>query len=257
METPHDVLAALGLHGTEIAVYLDLLTIGTAPASVLSRRLKIPRSTAQYCGQQLQKKGIVSMIQRGNTNLFSADDPRRLLRLVQQQKKALIAQEENVNAIISDLEQRRHPASVLPHVRFYEGVSGIAALLDDALLHLEKQDEVRIYIQPLPDTSEYAEIHELSRIFERSRAKAKLPARMIACESPLNPAIRAQDAAMHRETRVLPAVTLTDHCEIVLLKDLVISVTVKPMSIFATVVEDSGIAAMQRAMFDALWSRLG
>jgi sugar-specific transcriptional regulator TrmB len=256
MDALASTLASLGLHETEIAVYLDLLAIGTAPASVLSRRLKIPRSTVQYCGQQLQKKGVVSMIQRGNTNLFSAEDPRRLLKLVQAQKRALEERETQVNAIISDLEQRRHPGAVLPHVRFYEGVSGISSLLDDALAHVRKQEEVRIYLQPLPVGPETEDVHELSRLFEMSRRKAGVRARMIACASPLADGIRAQDRDMLRETRTVDAPDGLDHCEIVILRDMVVSVTVKPMSIFATLVEDSGIAAMQRAMFDQLWDRL-
>src|SRR3989344_9271625 len=99
-----ETLAELGLSKKEIAIYLALLSTGTAPASTLGKRTSITRSTAQYTCQQLHKQGLVQKVQKGNTYLFTPEPPEKLQLLLQKQKEALEQKEDRVNRIIGELK---------------------------------------------------------------------------------------------------------------------------------------------------------
>lgn len=123
----------LGLSEKEAAVYLALLNVGSAPASVLGSRTGINRSTAQYTCQQLVKRGLVKSIPHNNTFIYSLESPRKLLLPLAQQKKELTDREDRANRLIGELEGLINPQARLPKVRFFEGLDGVIEMFNDVL----------------------------------------------------------------------------------------------------------------------------
>lgn len=124
------ILEKLGLNDKEVAIYLALLQTGTTAASVLGKKTGMPRSTARFTCDQLIKKGLCTSVQKGNTFLFSPESPDKLMYFVEQKKKDVVREEDAVNRIIGDLKKMANPYSVLPKVRFFEGIEGVQNLFN-------------------------------------------------------------------------------------------------------------------------------
>ena len=77
MEEIKKILTDLGLESNEVKVYLASLKIGTSAASIVAKQAGIPRSTACYTLENLVKKGVVTMVLRGNTHIYTPEDPQK------------------------------------------------------------------------------------------------------------------------------------------------------------------------------------
>lgn len=128
-----ETLKSIGLNDKEIAIYLAIIKVGSAPASVLGKRTGITRSTAQYVCQQLAHKGLLSVIQKNNTFIYSPEPPEKLLYLIDQQKQELDTKHDQVNRIIGDLRGMINPHATMPKVKFFEGVDGLIEMFEDVL----------------------------------------------------------------------------------------------------------------------------
>ncbi len=149
MDIVVETLKGLDLSDKEIDVYLAILELGSVPASVIGKRTGIVRSTTQYTCQQLTQKGLLRSITRGNTFLYSAESPEKLLYLLDQRKKDLELQEENVQRIIGELKKRMNPKILMPRVQFIEGEDNMISLYREMLDQKEpiynaflKQEEI-------------------------------------------------------------------------------------------------------------------
>lgn len=177
----HETLADLGLGEKEIAIYLGLLKVGTAPASALSKRTGITRSTAQYVCNQLVKKGVASMGHKDKVFLFTAESPDRLLLLLERQREVLQEKENRVQRILGPLKQMMNVHAALPQVRFYEGQAGMIQLYDSIL-------DMRLPIDSFEENGELLRMFaEYPHEFVRKRVQRKIPNRCIAPRgSPFN-----------------------------------------------------------------------
>lgn len=257
MSTLKPVLESLGLNPKEIELYLMLLQIGTAPASALARRMRIPSSTAQYTCQQLQKKGLIRMIQKGNTYLFNCEPPRNLLMLVKREQDLLVTKQESVERIVGELEGMMNPQSVLPKVKFFEGREGILEAYREVLQDLEEGGEVLSYVQPIDlekDTLGVAPLFE--KVSEEFNAK-KIRTRIITTMDTSTAARYQEEDKFLEEHRFIPQDSF--ECaptEILLYKNKMYAMTADENVIFATILESRSIVSMQKTIFEITWKKI-
>lgn len=126
-------LTLLGLSAMEITIYLDLLRLGNSPASLIARRLKINRSTCRYTLENLAKKRFIFQESRNGTYFFTAEDPEKILLLIQNEQQIIDEKENAVSQIIGDLKDLKNPHVHIPKVRFFEGVDGLIKMYEDVL----------------------------------------------------------------------------------------------------------------------------
>jgi len=123
------VLNKLGLNLKEQDCYLMLLFFGTAPASVIAKKVKMPRSTVQFTMQQLIKLELCTVIKRGNVYQYTIESPDKLIYLLEKKRQMINEQEESVQEILPDLYAIQNPHSFLPKVQYFEGQDGVMSLL--------------------------------------------------------------------------------------------------------------------------------
>lgn len=256
MQHIRPILESLGLNPKETELYLLLLQIGTAPASALARRMRIPSSTAQYTCQQLLKKGLIRMIQKRNLYLFSAESPKKLLSLVDHQRETLDEKEKSVTKIINELEDLINPDSVLPKVKFFEGRDGVVDAYLELLDDLKPNTEVISYLKPIDleiDT------HKVRSVFEnigQEFMKKKVPTRIILPYSELGiERYKNQDKYLE-ECRFIPEDSFDCYpTEILVYGNKMYCITGEQSNIFATILENQSIAAVQKASFELAWAQ--
>ena len=80
-------LKAYGLSEKEIALYLELLPLGTVSLQEIAKRLEFPRSTVYHTLNYLIEKGLVAKIVKQKVTYYTATDPDKLQdQLIEKQK---------------------------------------------------------------------------------------------------------------------------------------------------------------------------
>lgn len=125
----------LGLDDREAEVYLALLPLKIGRVSTIAKAAKQPRTLTYVILEKLQKRGLVSEIEKGKTHNFVAESPRRLLSYVDDQIDELEEAQHLLKSAVPQLEALTSPLAAKPRVTMLSGVGGVKQLYRDALQH--------------------------------------------------------------------------------------------------------------------------
>jgi sugar-specific transcriptional regulator TrmB len=196
------VLKDLGLNDKEIHVYLNALEIGTKPASVIARRVKIPRNTTRFLLDKLVSKGFVQKSTKANTQLYTPEKPENLIKLLERQRREKNAnidkQIDQVKKIVKELESRYRPETTKPKVAYYDGEEGLIKVYEDTLKSSETLRSFACY------DVEHEGFPDYFKNYYKKRVKNKIPIRCIHIGSELGKYKTLLDAEEWRESRLLP-----------------------------------------------------
>ena len=78
----------LGFSRNEARVYIILVGMGSSSAGVISNKTKIHRTNVYDALERLTRKGFVKFVLSGNTKMYEAADPVRILNEIKQTEKA-------------------------------------------------------------------------------------------------------------------------------------------------------------------------
>lgn len=126
-----EFLLDLGLGTKERKVYMSLLSLNEQPASVIAKKIKIPRSTTLFILNELAEKGFVTKrIHDSNTSYFSAITPTEIKNLLNHKKEKLEAQLRDLEILAPEF--KNIAKNFLPHskVGYYEGLEGAYKMID-------------------------------------------------------------------------------------------------------------------------------
>ena len=126
-------LQEIGLNKREVAIYLALLPLGKASASVLARRTNLERTTTRSVCNALVDKGLLRLKKLGNVFIFYPEPPGRVASIFEEQKKRLSETESKMNRALAELKAMIDPEFLLPKVRYFEGKKGIIEIYEDIL----------------------------------------------------------------------------------------------------------------------------
>ena len=135
------VLENIGLNAKERKIYLISLELGTQPASVTARRAGVPRNTTRFILDKLVDGGLIKKSTRANTQLYTPEEPKNLINLLERQRVDANAKINDkisqLNEVMVELESQYRPESTKPKVTFYEGDDGLIKVYDDTLTSSE------------------------------------------------------------------------------------------------------------------------
>lgn len=248
MSTITSVLEHMGLNDKEAEIYVALLSVGTAPASTLSKRTSIVKSTAHFTCQQLVKKGLARVARRGNLYLFTAEPPDKLLLVLDNRRKEIEKREEEVKTIVGTLKEMMHPQSSLPKVQYFEGQSGMIDLYESIL-------DMKQPIDSFEDKGEMNKfIPEYIPKFIKKRLQRGIFNRVI-CAS--DNAINVHTPKELREVRTLKTADFPFSCDIKICGDQVSIFSFQKETAVGISIVHKEIAENFRVLFNAFWIMLG
>jgi len=255
MDDIRQTLKQLGLNPKEIIVYLMLLRVGTAPASVIGERTGIQRSTAQYTCKQLVKKGLVTVSRKGSMMLYTPDSPEKLLSLLKMEENLLQAKRMQTQQILGVLKGMLNPLATVPSVRFFEGPQSIVAAYEAMLRSAGPTKELLSIVQPLDEKDDVAGILPALRQCIALHQKFGIRSRVIAPHTPLGEFMQKHDLSRGRETRLIPREALPSAtCELVICHDTIFALSMDGHTALVAVLESAPIAHMLRMLFEVTWS---
>lgn len=129
MEKIYKVLESIWLSEKEIKIYLTSLSLWQSPASVLWKKTHISRSTSQYTCNCLVEKRLLSVITKGNTMLYSPEDPEKIISFISKEYNLLEKKMNNAKQIIWDLKNIANPKWKIPKVTYYEWIEQVMDML--------------------------------------------------------------------------------------------------------------------------------
>ena len=128
------VLVDLGLHDTEARFYLAALELGQAAIRDVAEKAGISRTNAYDVFSRLLEQRLVSQVpgSSGRTMHVVAEAPERILEIVDERRRKL-------ELVLPELSSLHNRSASKPKVRFYKGLEGIQAVLNETIASRSKQ----------------------------------------------------------------------------------------------------------------------
>jgi len=136
-----DFLKELGLTEGEILVYQALFKLGKTTTGPLIKEAKKSGSKMYIILDKLIKKGLVSYMIKNKTKYFQANDPIKLVNLIEEKEKELEKQKGYTRKILPQLRKMLDEKEEIKAPIVLEGLEGLKFLLQQIYDDLEEGDE--------------------------------------------------------------------------------------------------------------------
>ncbi|OGE83364.1 MAG: hypothetical protein A2846_02790 [Candidatus Doudnabacteria bacterium RIFCSPHIGHO2_01_FULL_49_9] len=121
-----EVLEKIGLTDKEASVYLAVLELGTASVESIARKAETKRPTTYLVLDELQGKGLVSIVPRAKKSLYTAESPELILTEVNRKEELLKRFMPNMLALFNARTDK-------PQVLLFEGRDAVRGVYDKIL----------------------------------------------------------------------------------------------------------------------------
>ncbi len=242
-------LRQLGLTTTEAAIYEALLVSGSTSIRSLADAAGINRGTTYDTLKHLAEIGLVAHVRKGERNKYHAESPERLRGLLDDRRRSLQQAEGTARDLIPSLLALGGLRGDEPKARFYEDDDGIVLILRDVLKTAALLHPREYYAYSSRALRKY--LYRRFPNFTRRRIQEDIFVKVIAAGAGGEP-----DAKSERRWIAEPgAAGLSSYILIYGPKVALISVAADETP-YGVVIEETGVAAMQKLLFDTLWSHL-
>lgn len=129
-------LKKLGLTPTEIKVYIATLEMDGGYVSTIAQKADVERTNCYHTLKTLNKKGLISITNRGNLQYYLPESPKKIL--IEQEDKLFIAQK----LVPQLLNLQSSSPSLAPKMKYYEGKEAVQNLF---MQSLESKTEILSY----------------------------------------------------------------------------------------------------------------
>jgi len=132
------ILKNLNFSEKEIEIYLAMIKIDQATATLIARESGVKRTTVYDALELLMSKGLVSKIKKSNKSYFYALPPDKLINYLERRKQEynqkIDLQKEKIKKIMPELISMQNLKSKSrPKVQFFEGTAGIKEAYNDTI----------------------------------------------------------------------------------------------------------------------------
>lgn len=246
MEVPH-LLRELGFSDKEIRVYLTLLSGGPTSVRKLAKDTDLNRGTVYDILKALQERGVAGFYQKHNKQFFAAEDPQKLVEVIEQKERAVVATKRQITQVLPELRSLYAHGGTKPVVKYYEGAKGVSIILRDVLTTVNLQTPKLYRAFSSVGLRDY--LYREFPTFTKERISKEISVRVIALGE-------GGDTQPYAERRWLP---LTEGAPTYTLiygskvAHITLDESEMPLGIL---IEDAGVAGTERLIFDHLWSTL-
>jgi predicted DNA-binding transcriptional regulator len=129
------LLGRLGLDEKEVEVYLALFPLRVARVAAISKAAGQSRSHTYLVLRSLERKGLVSEIERGKVIHFVAEPPERLLAYLEDKEREIRSLKPLVQGVLPLLQNISGPLIGRPRVTLLQGIDGMKQIYRDFLVH--------------------------------------------------------------------------------------------------------------------------
>jgi sugar-specific transcriptional regulator TrmB len=136
------ILEKIGLTKNESLVYLTLLQLGTSKTGEILKKSGLNSGKIYEILEALKVKGLVSESIINKVKHFTAAPPSQLLEYVERKREILQKEEENIRALLPELEGLRKITLKAVQAFTYIGFRGIKTAAAEALAAMRPDEEI-------------------------------------------------------------------------------------------------------------------
>lgn len=241
------LLQSLGYSDKEIAVYLAVLSHGPAPVRKIASAAEVNRGTSYDILRSLMEQGLVSYYHQEKKQYFVAENPERLLAVIDGRAEHLLAAKKEIVEALPQLSSMFSRAGEKPVVRYYEGLIGIRRILEDVLETVAARHERSYVVYSSANIREV--LYRAFPDYTKRRIAEKISVRVIAIDS------GGEEAPLSERRWLRHAQGAPNYILIYGTKTAFISIGAngEPRGVL---VEDVGTSATQQILFESLWGHL-
>jgi sugar-specific transcriptional regulator TrmB len=119
-------LKKIGLHESDIGVYMYLLENGLSYPAQISKGTEVSRTNTYNVLRRLEEKGLIEKQKKRNKKAYLAKNPESLFRTIERKK-------ERAEKILPNLKAMYNKKKNKPTIRFYDGVEQVKDLFEQCL----------------------------------------------------------------------------------------------------------------------------
>jgi sugar-specific transcriptional regulator TrmB len=251
-------LKEIGLNEKEALVYLELLKLGTQPASIIARRLDIPKSTGNFNLEVLVKKNFATKTKKGTSFLYTAEDPVVIIDMLDYKKKKQISEIDNkiksAKSLITELKSIQFGNVQKPEITFYESTQDLYKIFDSIINEAKKTGEIMSFVKILPESNDIEE-QNISNNFIKKRIANKIKSKVLAIDSIEAQSLKKTDTKELRETRIVKELDLDfEGGEIFFCGKSMHTITSHEGKFFAFTVSSSVVYKLYKSLFMTAWN---
>ncbi len=247
-------LQKLGFSEKEASLYIQLVHLGSQPASVLSRVASINRTSTYDILESLSQKGLIRSVQRKGRTYFEALTPKELHNYLEREKNEYIRkiekQQKTIDEILPVLISLENPESTKPKVSFYEGEKGMREAYEDTL---SSKGDILAYAnveemhKGLPDF--FPDYYKRRAVEKNIHIKAILPDNEASIER------SKKDKDENRESVLISKDKYDFSPELNIYNDKVLIASWREK--MAIIIQSKEIAEFHKKMFKLCWKKAG
>lgn len=240
-------LKKLSFSDKEAKVYLALLELGEAPVQKISEKAKVNRATTYIVLEALQKRGVVSTVEKDKKTTFAAENPRALVRLFRSQERELKEKQEEFKKVLPEFDAIFNLSAEKPTVKFFEGPEGVRTVRED-ILQSGVKTLYNIYSKEYVDQIRALFSDDENKEFLRREHELGISIRSIYT-SDSGP---YEGFQLKGERRFVPKEKFPVSGDILIYEDRVVLTTLRG-KIVSVIVESKEIADTLRTIFELAW----
>jgi sugar-specific transcriptional regulator TrmB len=237
-------LIEMGLSENEASVYLSSLSLGRTTILKISKASEIKRTTVYSAVESLKQMGLMKLEQVGWKTFYSAEDPEKLEKIIENKKQEL-------QKSLPDLKSLYSTEGGSSLIKYYEGIEAIKNI------HEETLDEMKIGEDYLVISDSVKWMSVDKKFFEKfveKRASKKLNNKLLLQDSEIAQQYKQNENIYNMEIKIFPkdidlsgSITITPN-------KILIHQTTPPVMVMA--IENKNIIRLQKQLFDFMWSSI-
>lgn len=246
----NSLIEKLKLNKNQGNVYIVLLQMGAGSIQEIAHKSGVKRTTVYSILDALIQRGLVNVAQKGAHREYFAENPKKILNLLDQEEAAIKEQKQAIHEMMPELTSFFNAHATKPKIRMYEGIDGIKQVFNETLL-LPRGSETLAY-------ASYQTIHgylkDWIRTYINRRAKLGITQRCIAEDSfESRENLTKNDQKDLRETRLVDHSKFPFDCDqINIFGNKIFIASYKDL--LAVVIESTAIATSMKTIFELAWA---
>lgn len=238
-----DIITENGLSEKAAKVYLAGLELGETSIQRLAQKTKLQRTTVYRLVAELKHKGLFFTSISQKKRLFTAEDPSKLIGLLDQKKSRLEKALPDLQSLIKFFDKK-------PSIKYYEGEAGIKKVYTDTLSYPDHKILAWVNSEAVTNFK----IDYLRHEYLPSRIKKRIPVFAIAPDTPEMRAYQTRDAVSLRTTKILKR-RASFNVEIMMYGKEKIAI-IDFVESFALLIQNEHMHHTLKTIFESFWETL-
>lgn len=242
--------AEIGLETRDRRVYEALLVSPQSSLRKIAADTGINRGSVYESMKKLAEQGLVSSLEVGKQRRYTAAEPTSIIELIKERRDELVIAERQASMYIKQLQANPEmQGNAAQFAQFFEGTEGVAAVLRDVIGTCRALETPNYRAISTKDVREF--IYENFRNFTQRRIAEEITVRVIAVGKGGTQDALAERRWLEPTRREMP------NCYTLIYGNKTAFINLGEGNALSSIVIDNpGVANLQKELFDRLWGTL-